>query len=291
MIPGPYSEGIGIFYVIHLISFLMTCYLPIRGIKMIIVKRAFQLIIIFSIAACSSLQNSDALYQVSAINALLGGAYEGSESFAGLKKHGDFGIGTFDELDGEMLALDGEFYRVRADGKIYRVNDNDSTPFASVVFFQADNSFEINDDINYEELLKQLDESLPSENLFYAIKISGKFKNVKTRSVPKQEKPYRDLVEVVKNQPTFEFENVEGTLVGFRCPPYSTGVNVPGYHFHFITKDKSGGGHVLDCTLDDVTVKTDTKMEFVMSLPGNREFLELDLSKDKEAELDKVEKN
>jgi acetolactate decarboxylase len=257
---------------------------------MINLKLAFYLLTILSLAACSRAQKGDALYQVSTINALLGGVYEGSESFADLKKHGDFGIGTFDELDGEMLALDGEFYRVRADGKLYKVNNDDSTPFASVVFFQSDNSFEINDDINYNGLITRLDESLPSENLFYAIKISGTFKKVKTRSVPKQNKPYKDLVEVVESQPTFEFENVEGTLVGFRCPPYSAGVNVPGYHFHFISKDKSGGGHVMDCKLDKVEVKVDYKNEFIMSLPDNKDFLELDLSKDKEAELDKVEK-
>ncbi len=257
---------------------------------MIIVKRAFQLILFFSIAACSLDQKSDALYQVSTINALLGGVYEGSESFADLKKRGDFGIGTFNELDGEMLALDGEFFRVRADGKIYSVKNDDSTPFASVVFFQSDISYDINKKVGFEELKMLLDKSLPSENLFYAVKISGTFKSVKTRSVPKQSRPYRDLVEVVKSQPVFGFDNVDGTLVGFRCPPYSAGVNVPGYHFHFITKDKTGGGHVLDCVLDSVEVHIDDKNELVMSLPETREFLELDLSKDKEAELDKVEK-
>lgn len=253
-------------------------------------KLVSYLFIIISFTVCSFAQEKDALYQVSTINALLGGVYVGSESFADLKKHGDFGIGTFDELDGEMLAFDGEFYRIKSDGKPYPVKDDATTPFASVVFFQPDNSFDIKEDTNYENLKTTLDKSLPSENLFYAIKVTGTFKSVKTRSVPKQKKPYQDLVEVIKSQPTFEFENVEGTLVGFRCPPYSAGVNVPGYHFHFITKDKTGGGHVLDCTLESGTIKIDNKYEFVMSLPNNKEFLELDLSKDKEAELDKVEK-
>jgi acetolactate decarboxylase len=254
------------------------------------INRFGYLLIIISITTSLFAQKNDALYQVSTINALLGGVYAGSESFADLKKHGDFGIGTFDELDGEMLAFDGKFYRVRSDGKPYAVKDDATTPFASVVFFEPDNSFAMKEDINFEELKTKLDKSLPSENLFYAIKVTGKFKNVKTRSVPKQQKPYTDLVEVVKSQPTFEFENVEGTLVGFRCPPYSTGVNVPGYHFHFLAKDLSGGGHVLDCTLETGSIEIDNKNEFIMSLPNNQEFLELDLSKDKEAELNKVEK-
>jgi acetolactate decarboxylase len=257
---------------------------------MFTIIRVFYLLIIFSLTTCSFEQKNDALYQVSTINALLGGVYAGSENFADLKKHGDFGIGTFDELDGEMLAFDGNFYRVKSDGKPYTVEDDATTPFASVVFFEPDNLLNMKEDLGYEELKTQLDKSLPSENLFYAIKITGTFKNVKTRSVPRQQKPYTDLVEVVKNQPTFEFDNVEGTLVGFRCPPYSTGVNVPGYHFHFLAKDMSGGGHVLDCTLDNVEIEIDNKNEFVMSLPNNTEFLEIDLNKDKEAELDKVEK-
>jgi len=257
---------------------------------MLTIKRFCYYLIILSITSCSIAQQNDALYQVSTINALLGGVYTGSESFAELKKHGDFGIGTFDELDGEMLAFDGEFYRVRSDGKPYEVEDDASTPFASVVFFEPDNSFDIKEDITYADLKTTLDKSLLSENLFYAIKVTGTFKNVKTRSVPKQQKPYADLVEVVKSQPTFEFDNVEGILVGFRSPPYSTGINVPGYHFHFINKDKTGGGHVLDCTLENGEIQIDNKYEFVMSLPNNIEFLEIDLNKDKDAELQKVEK-
>jgi acetolactate decarboxylase len=254
-----------------------------------VIKRLVISLIFISAAACSVEHEYDALYQVSAINALLGGVYQGSVTFEQLKKQGDFGIGTFDELDGEMIALDGEFYRVRADGQAYKVKDDASTPFASVVFFESDNSFDINENIDFKDLKIKLDKSLPSENLFYAIKIRGTFKIVKTRSVPRQEKPYKALVEVVENQPVFEFENVEGTLVGFRCPPFSTGVNVPGYHFHFITDDRSGGGHVLDCNLEAGKIEIDYKNKFVMLLPDNKEFLELDLNKNKEAELNRVE--
>jgi acetolactate decarboxylase len=102
---------------------------------------------------------------------------------------------------------------------------------------------------DYGQLEQYLDKLLPTENIFYAIKIEGTFKYIKTRSVPKQNKPYPPLVEVVKNQPTFEFHNVKGTIVGFRCPSYVEGINVPGYHLHFITGDKKAGGHLLECHL------------------------------------------
>ncbi len=88
---------------------------------------------------------------------------------------------------------------------------------------------------------------LPSVENPCAIRIDGHFKSVKVRSVPRQEKPYQGLEDAVKHQTEFQLKNVSGTLVGFRFPHYMDGVNVPGYHFHFITADKKAGGHALDC--------------------------------------------
>ncbi|NLO29340.1 MAG: alpha-acetolactate decarboxylase, partial [Methanosarcina mazei] len=59
---------------------------------------------------------SDVLYQVSTIDALLLGVYDGVLPVSDLKTHGDFGIGTFDGLEGEMLALDGNYYQIKTDG-------------------------------------------------------------------------------------------------------------------------------------------------------------------------------
>lgn len=131
---------------------------------------------------------------------------------------------------------------------------------------------------------------MPTKNIFYAIKIDGVFGYIKTRSVPRQDKPYPPLVEVVKNQPIFEFHNAEGTIAGFRCPDYVKGVNVPGYHLHFITDDKKAGGRLLECQMQNVRVGIDYTSEFFMTLPGHSEFYKVDLTKEKEKELKKVEK-
>lgn len=236
-------------------------------------------------------QSNDVLYQVSTIDALLGSLYDGVESFESIKKHGNFGIGTFDALDGEMLALDGEYFQIKTDGKLYKVSDQMESPFATVVNFNADKEFDISSSMDYVGLKTIIDKELPTENLFYAIKAVGKFKYVKTRSVPRQEKPYPILADVVEHQAVFEFNNVEGTLVGFYCPPFSKGVNVPGYHLHFITKDKQGGGHVLAVQTEELKISIDVKHDFLMVLPENKDFYQLDLTKDKEAELNKVEKD
>ena len=230
------------------------------------------------------------MFQVSTINALLEGVYEGDTTFEALREYGDFGIGTFNHLDGEMQAVDGEFYQLKSDGRAYPVDDEMQTPFAVVTFFEVDKSVTLDEPLDYEELQHFLDGLVPTENIFHAIKIQGDFAFVKTRSVPRQEKPYRPLTEVVESQPTFEFHDVAGTLVGFRYPRYAAGVNVPGHHFHFITTDKKAGGHVLDCRPQHVTVEVDYTPDFYMELPSRGDFLKANLAGDRQEDIDQVEK-
>lgn len=248
------------------------------------------LIFLLIIAGCLQRDSKrEVLFQVSTINALLEGVYDGDITFRELAQQGDLGIGTFNALDGEMVGVNGEFYQVKADGKVYRVTVDTKTPFAAVTFFDPDLTWQVDNISSFAELQEHLDKLIPTENIFYAIKIEAVFDYVKTRSVPAQSKPYPALSEVVKTQPVFEFTDMAGTLVGFRCPDYVKGVNVPGYHLHFISQDKAGGGHLLDCRFSRARVQLDETGSFFMVLPAVREFQELDLSQDKEAELKRVE--
>jgi len=252
---------------------------------------AVAVFLVTATAGCLHFQkNRDVLFQTSSINALLEGLYDGEVTFGELKRHGDFGIGTFNALDGEMLGLEGKFYQIKADGVAYPVSDTAKTPFAVVTFFEPDRILPLDKDMDYARLEEYLDGLLPTKNIFYAVKIEGEFEYIKTRSVPRQNKPYPALVEVVKNQPTFEFHNVKGTIVGFRCPDYVKGINIPGFHFHFITDDRKAGGHLLDCRLKNMKAEIDYTTEFYMVLPEDKEFYELDLTKEKQKELEKVER-
>ena len=87
--------------------------------------------------------DQEVIYQVSTIDALLQGSCEGTMTFGEVKKHGDFGIATFDSLDGEMIALGGDFYQIKADGQVVAVTDDMTTPFGSVTFFSQDCTFPI----------------------------------------------------------------------------------------------------------------------------------------------------
>lgn len=242
-------------------------------------------------SGCSHVrETNDVLFQTSTINALLAGVYDGEVTYQELGQHGDFGIGTFNALDGEMIALDGKFHQIKADGVAYPVDGSIKTPFAVVTSFEPDRTVLLDKAVDYEQLEQYLDSLLPGKSIFYAIRITGTFEYIKTRSVPGQKRPYPKLVEVVKNQPIFEFSNVEGDMVGFRCPAYVEGINVPGYHIHFITKDRKAGGHLLACRMKDVKIEIDYTSEFYMVLPETGEFHEVDLGEDKQAELEKVEK-
>ncbi len=176
----------------------------------------------------------------------MGGLYEGVITYGDLKDYGDFGLGTFEGLDGEMVALDGNFYQIKSDGVAYPVDDDMTSPFACVIFFDADREIPVWKGLNYTQFQDYLEGSTQVKNIFHAVKIEGTFGYVKTRSVPGQEKPYPPLVKVTANQPTFEFHDIECTIVGFYCPDYVEGLNVPGYHLHFITEDRTAGGHVLE---------------------------------------------
>lgn len=212
-------------------------------------------------------------FQVSTLGALNVGVYEGAATLAELKSHGDFGLGTLEALDGEMVVLDGKFYQLRTDGVAYPLADNSKTPLSTVTFFRRERSLRLTGQMTYQELQQQINKQLPTSNLPYAIRLQGIFPALKVRSVPKQTPPYRPLNDVVSQQQrVFELQNVRGTLVGFRLPPYLKDVNVAGYHFHFITSDRKAGGHLLDGAFLNPVVDVQTLQDWQIKLPDNTAF-------------------
>ncbi|ABR55380.1 Acetolactate decarboxylase [Methanococcus vannielii SB] len=241
-----------------------------------------------SVLEVNSEQFSDVLYQVSTINALMEGLYDGFIPVSDLLTHGDFGIGTFDKLDGEMVVLDGICYQIKADGVAYTV-ENVTTPFAVVTWFENDETYYLND-MNISEFESYFESKFPSKNMIYAVKLTGNFSKIKTRSVSPQEKTYEKLADVVKNQSIFEFENVSGTCVGFWIPDFMSGLNVPLYHLHFITDDRTAGGHILDFEINSVEASFDITPEFYVILPTSEEYYGMEFSDNLENDIKIVEK-
>ncbi|QIN83277.1 acetolactate decarboxylase [Rubrobacter tropicus] len=207
------------------------------------------------------------LFQTSTIEALLDGSYEGDVSFAELEDRGDFGLGTLDALDGEMVALDGAFYQIKADGLAYPIDGRARTPFAVVTFFEPGPPQMLPAPMDLADLCAHVDGLVGGTAACCAVRVDGLFGRVKTRSVPRQRRPYPPLAEVVEGQPTFELRDVRGSLVGFRFPDHARGLNVPGYHFHFITEKRDAGGHVLACRLARGELRVDREADLRLELP------------------------
>ncbi len=222
-------------------------------------------------------ERAHTVYQSSTIGALLAGIYDGDVTIAELLEHGDFGLGTFNRLDGEMIVLDGVCYHLRADGSARVAAAQELTPFAVVTWFQPDATIELAS-ATREELAALVDHTIPSENLLYALRIDGTFKTVSTRTVAEQSKPYPPLTEAAAGQALAEFREVSGTLAGFRTPDYEQGISVAGYHLHFIDQERAHGGHVLGFELEQGRIQISASSDLQLSLPRSGAFLDAKFS-------------
>ncbi len=218
------------------------------------------------------------VYQFSTISALLDGVYDGDVTIADILRHGDFGLGTFNHLDGEMVILDGVCYRLRADGSATRAALTDRTPFAAVTRFHTDFEIEIETRTGEAEVTAAIDRRIESSNLIYAIRITGHFAELHTRTVMEQRKPYSTLTEATEGQAETRFGDVTGVVVGFRTPDYQQGISVAGYHLHFLNSDRTSGGHVLDFSLEHGRVAVSGASQLHLSLPTSGAFLDAQLS-------------
>jgi acetolactate decarboxylase len=253
-----------------------------------LLKRCLYITVLSLLAGCATTPR-DTAHQHSTIDALLAGVYDGSLTLAELSTHGNFGIGTFDRLDGEMLMMDKHIYQIKSDGKVYTPPLTLTTPFATVCRFNPEQEFDIKPGTDFEALKEQIAKVSGNPNLFYAIRIEGRFKTMHTRSVPAQSKPYPDLKTVAENQPEFHMQDVEGVIVGFKCPAYVEGINVPGCHLHFLSSDKAKGGHILDFEVISGRCEIDTLTRYTLTLPTDSDFAGTDLSLDRSHELKSVE--
>jgi acetolactate decarboxylase len=228
------------------------------------------------------------LFQVSTAGALVAGVYQGAVSVGTLLEHGDFGLGTFEDLDGEMVVLDGRCYRVRGDGTVTTPEPEDPVPFAVVTHFQPERTVELPPVASLAEFVGRLDELRDTQNMFFAMRADGAFDYVRTRAVCKAD-GHETLVETAGRQVEFELTDVCGTMVGFWTPEYAKTVNISGYHLHFLTDDRAHGGHMLDCRAGPLAVGIEHAHDFRMAIPETPDFLRADLSGDPTKDIDQAE--
>lgn len=230
------------------------------------------------------------LFQVSTSAALVEGLYQGAVRVSRLLRHGDFGLGTFIDLDGEMVVLDGVCYRVASNGVVATVGGDILIPYAVVTRFSSEFAKRFEQVKSFSELVGVCDGLRSSENVFYAFRVEGKFTFVKTR-VMKAVAEGTGLKAASSGQEEFSFEDQEGTLVGLWSPGFAGSFSVPGYHFHFLSLDRKRGGHLLECSAVEMKIGGCAMLEMHVSLPETEEFLRADLSRDPNDDLMRAERN
>ncbi len=239
--------------------------------------------------------DDDTMCQVATLQSLMSGIYDGVVSIGEFKGFGDIGIGTFDHIDGELIMLDGIVYQARGNGEVIVAQDSVTLPFAVATHFDCDTTIDIAGASCLQEIADSLDAVVEArgKNLIYAVRIDlGRCDSVTYRSVLPQNRPYRPLAEVVaEDQRTFAVNDIGGTIVAVYFPDFFDKQNAVGWHFHFISEDRSKGGHLLDISSREaMRAQLDATPHFTLHLPDTGEFNATGLGADMTSDIQAVEK-
>ncbi len=232
------------------------------------------------------------MFQASTLNALMLGNYDKTVSVEEMLKQGDTGIGTYEGLDGEAIFCNGKAYKGTADGTVVEMKKSDNVAFGNITKFDETVKTNIVRNINSLADFKNALAPYINHNLnqFYVIKSEGVFKTMHVRACYKQlEKPYKTLAEVASCQREYKYENVSGYVIAIYCPNYVEGINLPGWHFHFLSKDYTKGGHILGLSSAEIFFKLNEQHNYEIVLPTNEEFTKLNLCEDLSAKTQAVE--
>lgn len=215
----------------------------------------------------------DNIFHYSTMEALRNAAYTGDITISKLQKKGDFGLGTFNQLDGELIALDGKFYRIAANGKVELANLESKVPFSSLTHFVKDQSIILKNIKDFDALQQAILKVLPSPNHFYAIRINTTFDTIVTGGAIKvKEDETRGIATFMKTRPLYHATKSSGTIIGFYCPPYVGGIDLSPFHFHYLSGDKKYGGHLVSgnfAKANTITVELDVKEQYEIQLPAH----------------------
>ena len=233
------------------------------------------------------------MYQVSTLQALALGYSKAVITVEELLREGDTGLGTFEDVNGEMIVMDGQCYRADQEGTVSKVAPETGVPFAAVATLCGEQQFPVPNLADIEAIRTELTRKIEERfglNSMHVVRIDGLFEKVDARS----EAPYRShhisLKEVLgQTQKAFLFEEIRGSLVGVYFPDYMDGINMPGWHLHFLSEDRSKGGHVFDVSIREGEARVDKICSIFIQLPESAAFDTYSLKQDLQDEIKSVE--
>lgn len=233
------------------------------------------------------------IFQVSTLQALALGYSRAVITVEEFLKHGDTGLGTFEDVNGEMILLDGICYRATEDGTVLPAEPKMGVPFASACRLQGTGSFDVPAQPDISSLKAFLNlkiEEVFGLNSMHIARLDGSFKKISARSESAYESQHITLKEVLKTtQKDFIFEDIDGTLICVYYPDYMDGINAPGWHLHFISADRRSGGHVFEIDMKGAKAIIDKIDTIELRLPGVPAFDTYSLKDASQEEIKEVE--
>jgi acetolactate decarboxylase len=227
-------------------------------------------IILLAMLAISSInyaKNIPDLYQVGTFASALNGAVNGDVNYQLLKKKGNFGLGTFNGITGEMVAYQGQFYQIGEKGITISVADETKTPYAQVIQFNPTIAFPLTNINNFKQLVGSLLPKFKNQNIAYAVHIHGQINYLKLRG-----RTPRKPGEPAPEEVPYEAINVQGDMVGFYFPEHLLSLTAPGLHLHFLSEDKQNSGHVMDVQFSSAKVELQPIANLKLHMPDTIEY-------------------
>jgi len=208
-------------------------------------------------------------FQAGTLDALMDGHFDGDATIGEVLGHGDHGLGTIEHLGGELVILDGEAFVVDGDGAVSSVPSETTTPFAVVCRFSPVARTETAAPLDHVGFIGLVEGLAAGSSSIVAYRADGEFADLQLRSVHEQVPPYPPLTEVTAHQTEWTVPRATGTVIGYRFPDALAGVEVPGHHAHFLSADRTQGGHVLGLTMVQGRVAVDGGDDLHVELPEN----------------------
>jgi len=220
------------------------------------------------------------LYQIGLVPAFLNGICTSDYNFKSLAQKGDFGLGTINQLNGEMIAFDGHFYSIDKNGVASEIADTICTPYALVSLFKPQHFYTIKQISNISALNQYLLSLLDNINIFYMIRIDGEFASLQLRSETchcMRGIPISELLD--KDQVKYSIKKSKGTLVVTFSPAYTQNMCITNFHYHYLNDDKTTGGHVFDLKVVSAHISIQPLYRFQLELTNIPElkFMSLDI--------------